>query len=111
MMKGNSKSVPSVLGTQNPGAMPCGKNIPANLVFVLTARLVKGVCAGSMASRNGNANVKPVPYKKVRRGMCFPDMNMTLCLLISIDACGFSDLVLRDFHVAAERFAFHDPQH
>src|SRR5262245_49783681 len=105
MMKGNSKFKPSVLGTQNPGAIPCGKNIPANLVFGFAAAVIEGVCAGSMASRNGNANVAPVPYRNVRREMCFRAMNMTLCLLILMNAGGLADLVVSEFCIAAERFA------
>ena len=110
MTNGNSKLLPSVLGTQYPGAIPCGKKIPVNRVFGFAAAFFKGVCAGSMASRNGNATVTPAPYKNVRRGICFFVMNMTVCPLILMIARGFRAFALRKFHVVLEFSALHDAQ-
>ena len=41
-----------------------------------SASLLIEVCAGSIASSNGNAIVTPAPRRKVRLGMCFFVMNM-----------------------------------
>ena len=46
-------------------------------VFGLAAVFLKGVCAGNMDSRKGNAIVTPAPRKNVRRQRCFFVMNMT----------------------------------
>src|ERR1700677_3989779 len=57
---------------------PCGtytnpmRGEPAAAVFF------SKVCAGSIASSNGNASVTPNPRKKVRRGRCVFEMNILL---------------------------------
>src|SRR5262245_26101255 len=108
MMNGNSKSRPSVFGTQCPGAMPCGKKIAVNRVFGFAAVSRSSVCAGSIASSSGRARVTPVPYKKVRRGKCFFAMNISVFLL----AIGGRLLrpVFRQFHVVLESAALHDSE-
>src|ERR1700691_4099629 len=59
---------------------PCGtytnpmRGEPAAAVFL------SRVCAGSIASSNGNASVTPKPCKKVRRGRCFFEINILLAL-------------------------------
>src|SRR5262249_25869062 len=78
MMNGKSKLAPSVLGTQYPGAMPCGKKMPVKRLFGLVAAWAKGVWAGSIASRNGKAKVTPAPRRKVRRERCFFWMNISI---------------------------------
>src|SRR5262245_28382408 len=76
MINGSSKLDPAVLGTQYPGAIPCGKKIPAKRVFGFEAVALSGVCAGSMASRKGNDNVTPAPRRNVRRERCFLEINI-----------------------------------
>src|SRR4029079_19274206 len=56
-----------------------------------------GVCAGTMASRNGSASVAPtLPRKNIRREMCFRVINMSAVSLL-------------DSHL--ERAALHDTGH
>src|SRR5882724_5968276 len=45
-------------------------------LFGLAAVLFKGVCAGTIDSRNGNATVTPAPRRNVRRERDFFVMNM-----------------------------------
>src|SRR5262245_36718699 len=47
-------------------------NFPRGFAAVLD----NGVCAGTIASRNGRANVTPAPCMKVRRDRCFLVMNI-----------------------------------
>ena len=42
------------------------------------AVFASGVAAGTIASRSGNAIVAPIPHRKVRRGMNFFVMKLTV---------------------------------
>jgi hypothetical protein len=52
--------------------------MPTNRLAGLAAVLLKGVCAGTIESSSGKANVTPTPRKNVRRGTCFLVMNIYL---------------------------------
>src|SRR5262245_44192641 len=45
-------------------------------VLGMAAVFFRGVCAGTIDSRNGNATVTPAPRKNVRRERCFLVMNI-----------------------------------
>src|SRR5262245_12638886 len=111
MMNGNSNFEPSALGIQYPGAIPCGKKIPVNRSFGFASALPRFDCAGNIDSSSGKARVTPAPRRKVRRGMCFFEINMTLCLLVLMGARSFANLVFSEFHVALECGASDDAQH
>src|SRR5213079_3251994 len=60
--------------------MPWGTNVATNRGFGVAAVCARTVAAGTIASSSGNASVTPVPRRKVRREMCFFEMNMvSLC--------------------------------
>src|SRR5438552_3570083 len=80
MIIGNSKPVPSLFGTQYPGAIPCGTKMPTNRDFGLAAVLLNGVCAGTIESSIGNASVTPTPRRNALLGMCFLVMNIVSAL-------------------------------
>src|SRR2546422_8214149 len=61
--------------------MPCGKKTPIKRGFGAAGVCASAVAAGTMASRSGNANVTPAPWRKVRRGMCFLVINILIALL------------------------------
>ena len=69
------KPLPTLSGTQYPGDIPWGMNVATNRGFGVAA-----VCARRrrrhhrVQQRQGKR--RPVPRKKVRRGMCFFAMNM-----------------------------------
>ncbi len=65
-----SGSAPSTCGSQWPGAMPCGKNMPTNRGFGCAA-VCASELAGIIASSSGSASVTPVLRRNRRRGMCF----------------------------------------
>src|SRR5262245_8141560 len=75
VMTEKSKSRPTFSGLQKPGAAPCGTKTPVKRFFGTAAVLPSGVCAGSIASRNGIASTTPAPRRNVRRGMYFLVMN------------------------------------
>src|ERR1700730_9808807 len=81
MIIGNSKPVPSVFGTQYPGAIPCGTKIPVKRVLGTAAVLLRAVCAGTIESRKGNAKAMPAPRRKARLGTCFLVRNIAFTLL------------------------------
>src|SRR5262249_4859492 len=55
---------------------PCTISIAQRRVLPTAAVLRRGVWAGTMASRNGNARVAPIPRRTVRREMCFFSINI-----------------------------------
>ena len=63
---------------QYPGAAPWGCQMPTKRFVAPGAAAVwrRGVCAGSIDSRNGKAKVVPTPRRNVRRGICFLVMNI-----------------------------------
>src|ERR1700722_20085628 len=82
---GYSKPGSVGFGTQYAGAAPCGSNIPVKRVFGLAAVLLRGVCAGTMESKNGKARAAPAPRRNVRRAMCFLVINIVpIYLLLSM---------------------------
>src|SRR5437870_2510650 len=78
VIKENSKLEPSCKGLQYPGAAPCGCQMPTKRLTESGPAAVwrNGVCAGSIDSRKGKANVTPQPCRNVRRGMCFFVINI-----------------------------------
>src|SRR5262249_24467139 len=72
----NSKSAPTFDGVQKPGLSPSGTNTTPNRINGLAAVFPIGVNAGTMASRNGNAIVAPIPRNTARRDMCFFIVNI-----------------------------------
>src|SRR5580658_8715981 len=86
-MKGKLPASSTALsGTQYPGAMPWGTKMPVKRVFGTAAVLARGVCAGTMESRNGNASVIPAPRKNARLWMCFLVMNISLRSPVGYDS-------------------------
>ena len=56
--------------------------MPTKRLAGLAAVLLSGVCAGTIESSSGKANVTPAPRRNVRRGTCFLVMNIYLVSLI-----------------------------
>jgi len=75
-IRGNfAGSGPSASGTHQPGAIPCGKKIPAKRLFGAAAVCARAVAAGTIASSSGRATVIPAPRRNVRRGIRLLVMN------------------------------------
>src|SRR5579862_8022135 len=55
--------------------------MPQKRFLGIPAVLASGVCAGTMESSRGSANVTPTPRKNVRRGRCFFVMNAVMVCL------------------------------
>src|SRR5438094_578652 len=81
----NSKSRPAFTGANRffltPSAVlpadPCTMSMHTSRIFDDPAEvLAHAVPAGSIASRNGNATVTPIPFRTVRRETCFFVMYM-----------------------------------
>src|SRR5579872_6163186 len=66
--------------------------MPTKRLAGAAAVLLKGVCAGTIESSSGNANVTPTPRKNVRRGTCFLVMNIYLVSLVRAFFCFRSHL-------------------
>src|SRR5438093_10887498 len=82
----NSKSRPAFTGANRffltPSAVlpadPCTISMHTSRIFDDPAAvLAHAVPAGSIASRNGNATVTPIPFRTVRRETCFFGMYMS----------------------------------
>src|SRR5712691_1293554 len=78
-------SAPACSGTQYPGAIPCGKNMPTTRPLEGAAAVcARAVAAGTIASSNGSAKVTPAPLRNIRRGICFFETNMLAAPLFTI---------------------------
>src|SRR5207249_3368622 len=78
-------SAPACSGTQCPGAIPCGKNMPTKRPGDGPATVsASAVAAGTIASSNGSATVTPAPLRNIRRGMCFFETNILAAPLFTL---------------------------
>src|SRR5262245_13459345 len=74
-----SGSGPSAVGSQYPGAIPCGKKMPTKRgLGVAASAAFSATDAGSIASSSGSPSVHPALLRNVRRGICRLVMNMAL---------------------------------
>src|SRR6266850_1370776 len=111
------RPAPSASGTQYPGAMPCGKNMPTKRFLEGAAAVcASAVAAGTIASSSGSANVTPAPLRKVRRGKCFFETNMLSAPLLRVPGARGLDLVARNgglltLRIHLERLASDNAEH
>src|SRR6266849_1311410 len=78
-------SAPTCSGTQYPGAIPWGKNMPTKRPFAGPAAVcASAVAAGTIAASNGSAKVTPAPLRNSRRGICFFETNMLVAPFFTV---------------------------
>src|SRR5579863_1284251 len=93
--------------------MPCGTKQPTNRGLGVAAVCAWAVEAGIIASSSGSASVTPLPFKTVRREMCFLVINIAAVFsyLLQLMLSSRPLLVVgARLHVHLERSALHDTQ-
>src|ERR1700733_7027961 len=93
--------------------MPCGTKHPTNRGFGVAAVCACAVEAGIIASSSGSASVTPVPFKTVRREMCFLVINIAAVFSYVLPPMLSSRPLLvvgARLHVHLKRSALHDTQ-